>query len=415
MINFSAFSTERFASTIPDFRYSGATTDSGGGGTGKSLGAEMMKQGLCKNDGSYLLGYCCLHTLQLTLSNSIQNRIGVGKLENRNAMQLIHSIYDLQAAIEIDLWKKLYFKAAEEIGETVIKFKKIAAPIVTRWWTVGAAATDFLEKFPIFIQLCKNIRNVYTSENARNKIASSILSLSKEPVIISDVNLISCYHNAFLDKNFAWLQKGDKEIGNSPGFLGRHMLARYYLMNLQLKKLMNCGWKTVEEMKKFVLGLEGEEMKTEMEDPSNPSQRITYKIFQETKANHFFSDALRALEKHYMRYCEELLFLSLYGETFLTKIVSMILLNKDIVFFSEKFSSETHGVQIDMNDLAMFVKERITLSDQLSNFHIQKIPKCNLQKLAGKNQSFQVHLLQLLCWLFLLILRYYFNQMVKTY
>ena len=168
-------------------------------------------------------------------------------------------------------------------------------------------------------------------------------------------------------------------------------------MNLQLKKLINCGWKTVEEMKKFVLGLEGEEMKTEIKDPSNPSQHITYKIFQQTKANHFFSDALQALEKHYIRYCEELLFLSLYGETFLTKIVSMILLNKDIVFFSEKFLSETHGVQIDMNDLAMFVKERITLSDQLSNFHIQKIPKCDLQKLAGKNQSFQVHLPQLLC------------------
>ena len=310
-------------------------------------------------------------------------------MENRNAMQLIHSIYDLQASMEIGLWKKMFINAAKTIGEDSPKFKKIAAPIITRWWTIGAAATDFLEKYSIFITLAKHIRNINTSDKAKNKIASSILSLCKEPVIMSDVNLIACYHETFLNKNFAWLQRGDEAIGNSPGFLGRHMLARYYLMHSTLKKLMNSGWKDSEAMKKFTLGLEREDMKEQMDDPSKPDQRITYKTFQERKADYFFSDSLQALEKHYKRYCEEFLFLSLYGETFVTQTVSSILLNKNETWFREGFlfQSEIHGAQVDMDDFTKFVKERVDIGEQISNFHIKRIDQCDLQKLSGKKKN----------------------------
>ena len=309
-------------------------------------------------------------------------------------MQLIHSIYDLQSTTEIALWKNLYYKAARDIELTDVKFKKIAAPIITRWWTVGVTASDFLENYPIFIQLCKNIRNTYTSENARNKIASGILSLCKEAVIISDTNLIACYHDAFLNNNFAWLQKGDKAIGNSPGFLGRHMLARYYLMHLQLSKLMNSGWKTSEEMKIFTCHLKRDEMKQEMDDPSNPNQRITYKIFQERKADLFFSDSLKALEKHYKRYSQELLFLSLYGEAFVTQTVARIILNKDMQMADGfLFKSEAHQVQVNVNDFAKFVKVRVVVSDQLLSCHIQRVHRDDLQKLAGEyiNNSNLIH------------------------
>ena len=362
----------------------------------------MKSQNLCKEDGSYLIGYCCLHTLQLTLANAIQKRIGPGKLGSRNATQLIHSIYDLQTTTEVDLWRKLYFKAAGNLDISNVKFKKIAAPIITRWWTVGVADSDFLDKFPIFLELCKLLRNVYTSENSRNKISSSILSLSREAVIISDVNLIACYHDAFLNKNFAWLQKGDTAIGNSPGFLGRHMLARYYLMHLQLNKLMNSGWKQSEAMQKFALHLEQEEMRQEMDDPVNTNQRITYKTFQERKADLFFSDSLKALEKHYTCYSQELLFLSLYGKAFVTQTVARILLNKDCPQLADGFlfKSEVHQAQVNILDFAKFVKDRIIVSDQLLSFHIQRIDKDELQKLAGKFTNNPPYTFKFLLFLF---------------
>ena len=198
----------------------------------------MRKLNLCKDQRVYLIGFCCLHTLQLTLSNAISNVIGLGKLEGRNAMQLIHSIYDLQKTMEIGLWRKEYSKAANEVGQGSVKFNKMAAPILTRWWTVGEAASDLLEHFPIFMKLCENVRNAHTSDSAKNRIASSILSLSRVPVILSDVNLISCFHDAFLNTHFSWMQKGDKLVGNTPGFLGRHMFSRFYLMQLQGEYLL---------------------------------------------------------------------------------------------------------------------------------------------------------------------------------
>ena len=63
----------------------GTTSDSGGGGTGKSLHTGMDGLGLCVPEDQYLVGFCSLHTLQLTLSNAMGAVIGKGGLEERNA------------------------------------------------------------------------------------------------------------------------------------------------------------------------------------------------------------------------------------------------------------------------------------------------------------------------------------------
>ena len=88
---------------------SGCTTDSGGGGTGQSLHACMREVGgLCIDEESYLIEFYCLHTLQLTLANAMALTIGKGGIEERNAMQAIHSFYDLQEALNFDVWKLLW-------------------------------------------------------------------------------------------------------------------------------------------------------------------------------------------------------------------------------------------------------------------------------------------------------------------
>ena len=90
------------------FQLSGCTTDSGGGGTGYSLHQHMNKLKLwCTYKDTYLVGFCCLHMLQLTLCRALTDTIvGEGGIENRNALQLLHAAYDLQNNLGFGLWKE---------------------------------------------------------------------------------------------------------------------------------------------------------------------------------------------------------------------------------------------------------------------------------------------------------------------
>ena len=178
---------------------SGCTTDSGGGGTGDSLHGWMDNLGgLCIEPEQYLVGFCCLHTLQLTLSNAMLATIGKGGLEERNAAQAIHAFFDLQDAMEFGLWQMHWKNVANDLGyASDLKVKKIAAPILTRWWTVGEAAKNILEFLPILMELARRFRNANPAKSRLNKIASGILSLMSEPIISSDIKLISCFHEVF--------------------------------------------------------------------------------------------------------------------------------------------------------------------------------------------------------------------------
>ena len=50
-----------------------STTDSGGGGTGHSLKCELLqKENLTCNEPEFLVGFCAMHILQITLSNPMK-------------------------------------------------------------------------------------------------------------------------------------------------------------------------------------------------------------------------------------------------------------------------------------------------------------------------------------------------------
>ena len=85
-----------------DFILQGQMTDSGGGGTGLSFHRTLQNQGITTNDANYLVGYCTLHCIQLTLSTPVKHVIGEGGTDNsgqyrQNTMQLLHEIYNLQS------------------------------------------------------------------------------------------------------------------------------------------------------------------------------------------------------------------------------------------------------------------------------------------------------------------------------
>jgi len=73
----------------------GTATDSGGGGTLESLHDNLDGLGLCCPREDYLVSNCCIHALQLQLSNAVKRAFGEGALDKINAMQLLHSVYRL--------------------------------------------------------------------------------------------------------------------------------------------------------------------------------------------------------------------------------------------------------------------------------------------------------------------------------
>jgi hypothetical protein len=71
-----------------------------------------------------------------------------------------------------------------------------------------------------------------------------------ELVIKSDTYLLSTFHKYFLFSHFAWLQKGDKKVGGTPGFLALHIGVRYFLMHVDLTKGVN-NWTNLPEFEEF--------------------------------------------------------------------------------------------------------------------------------------------------------------------
>lgn len=266
------------------------------------------------------------------------------------------------------------------------KIVKLSEPILTRWWTVGEAAIKVVMNLSILRRIAEQQKNIHPSGKVLNTIASSILSLLGEATIVSDMKLIAGYHEAFLNPHFAWLQKGDKDIGNTPGFLGRHMLSRYYLMWSDLKGLVKGGWKNHKGMRDFANSLKDKELQVRMTDPTDSSKAITQMEHQLTKVELFLKAALKSIEKHFSIFSNKLLFLSLYGEQYSSQVVAKILLgqddcsNNDIVF-----NSEIHGRNININGFREFVKLKVGDEDvaaQMQGSHIQKL-KADLGLLAG--------------------------------
>jgi hypothetical protein len=111
----------------------------------------------------------------------------------------------------------------------------------------------------IILALCHGVIQASTTAHAVNQVASGLEALLKTPQVVSDISLIDAYHKYFLCSHFAWLQKGDPELGNKPGFINRHVAVRYFLMQEELSNAYGMeGWKTIiDDFKAFRNSMEG--------------------------------------------------------------------------------------------------------------------------------------------------------------
>ena len=245
---------------FPDsFRFAGGTTDAAGGGP--AFTREMAAFNLV-NKEQFLEGFCALHGLQLVLKDPIEESLGENGMGKRTALQLIHNAYDISNALETDVWKSYVKKASENLGIPMLnkRGEKVNTPptmqeaVLTRWWTVGDGAQINANNILLFIEAIKQaiIHKRKNADDKAMKIANDYLSLITEGSIVSDVMLINGFMS-FFDPHFAWFQKGDPRVGNTPALKSRLVLVRMFLINEDLEKLANDNsWEEEEAYTMFV-------------------------------------------------------------------------------------------------------------------------------------------------------------------
>eukprot|EP00978_Attheya_sp_CCMP212_P005306 scaffold11847_cov34-Attheya_sp.AAC.1 len=115
---------------------------------------------------------------QLTLG--IMKILGDGGLTGKGtfcstAMQLLHGVYNLQANRE----------RVNEGGnnEDQCLTRTIPAPIITRWWTIGAAAVFLLNNLAVIGAIAQGVINRHVTTKKANQIASGVQSLMGEVAI----------------------------------------------------------------------------------------------------------------------------------------------------------------------------------------------------------------------------------------
>jgi hypothetical protein len=196
---------------------------------------------------------------------ALQPYIGEGGLKARNGIQLLHTIFAFHKELKgrwskavKAIWKKMVgdelmpnnvFNTSKWIPQDLLK--AMQEPLITRWWTIAVSACKAQRYLPFFVKMAKGIRNMTTTKEKENTIASNRLLLASSNWIIADVKLIASLLQLFLNNHMKWYQGLDPNIG-WPGFLAFHQAVGYFLM---LEDLLEAkrSWETHELFYEFWL------------------------------------------------------------------------------------------------------------------------------------------------------------------
>ena len=326
-------------------KLNGQCTDAGGGGTGASMKSELTKKSRTSPE-NYLTATCSLHALNLCMSNPISKLFGEGGLEKRNALQLIHSAYNLQigggGGMEHQEFEAIYTDLFHE------KFEGITCPIMTRWYTVGLGARRVIEEWDRLKIIAKKIRQGYSAESAPNKCASALTSMLAEPALKAHCAFIMGYHEAWWNRQFLWLQSKDEQT-RTPGFRSQHMAVRFFVMfrsieNLSVNFQTDNAFEAYRAAKNLVVNVKEIEHLNKIE-------------------RDFFKIAKNSLVKHFKQWLNQELLpcaIATSEPELSTAFAEYFSAAENIS--SVTFFSRVHGVEICTTDLIEFVKIYSTFS-----------------------------------------------------
>jgi len=243
---------------LQHFTISGITNDSGGG-TPESLYNALLQMNCAHPDGSG--DSCGHHDLQSVFRLPIQQYIGLGGLEKRDALQLAHAVFDLFKCFR-ELqgnWKEFVTVIWNDQHPNTDVPKElvlsIQEPLLTRWWTVGKVCQLIVKYYQIIQTMALSVVAATKTNERENKIASGLASLMNEPMIHADLLFLAAFSKHFLDDHMKWYGSKDDNIGVS-GFLIFHRFLRYYIMQQELKNLESNGWETNPVFGPFLLKLQ---------------------------------------------------------------------------------------------------------------------------------------------------------------
>jgi hypothetical protein len=144
----------------------------------------------------------------------VQHFAGVGGLESRNAIQLLHAMFSQhkelktrrKKIVRAAVWKEVrgtwHRRNARELGRCSQRCHATYATRTarySRWWTIGLLAqfaTKYLDFFPLMAKGCCNMTKTDQKEII---IASNLLSLASSDWIVADIYLIAGVAKSWLN------------------------------------------------------------------------------------------------------------------------------------------------------------------------------------------------------------------------
>jgi hypothetical protein len=358
----------------------GLSADSGGG-TPESLfdALSQIERADVNGDGDS----CGLHDNQSEFRLPIEHFIGPGGLDNRNAIQAEHAVYDLFKVFKelSGSWPKMISVLWTDDNPNTDVPKElmnaIQEPVITRWWTIGKLARFLIKYWTTVRRMAISVINSSKTDQRDNKIASGLVSLMDEPCIHADVAFIAAHAKQYLDKHMLWYQREDPNL-REPGFLTFHRCLRYFVKVKQLEDLA-ANWQQNDAFKEYchIVSCLPEK----------------YRTLKQEMPGKFFDTTIKQVKKHNRRYANsKRLLRASFAEPETSKYVARILLGRDMV--DEQglivmdqnepllFESDIHGVAINISDWIKFLQlqtassiEEIRLSDIVQRFrpHLEKI------------------------------------------
>ena len=398
----------------------GQGTDSGGGGVLEDLADKLQDLGnICVPPCSYLVANCTIHALQLQISNAIKITFGDGGLEKVNAMQLLHSVYRLQESLsDLNEWRHILYRAgvyvstykandvviappnatAQQKNEAAFRqqfnkvycfhtafkrgllvdpsvlsvykgtiYYKMTAPILTRWWTVGAAASYAFDYYLHLYVACQQVINIYDSTHVPNKIASTLFVLMSNQENFLDMMLIRSFHKAYVNYHLDWLQQS-VDLSSKQGFQSHQMLVRFYVMSIDIRDTHTR--RTFDQYRDAVGKFEPEDgIETQDETPIERVLRLRSKHLDKMKV--FIGAARDSLFKHFDRWVShKLLPSALLSELPIAQVVAAAMLHLPMPSFPTLYNrlsgrtdykSKAHANRkIELRSFDKFLREQMS-------------------------------------------------------
>ena len=320
-------------------------TDAGGGGTRKDLLVKLVGVGRVSQSQvtTYIHSTCALHGLNLCLSSPTILVMGDGGLLKRNAMQTLHSAYNLSVQYDEKEWADVWMLV------TGTRSQHVKCPVMTRWECVGDAANHVCKYLEQWKVVSNHIVHAEKSGNTKHTIASYLSSYLEEPMIIAHINFLNAYCNCWWNKHFHW-QKHVSQRTKAHGFLAVDMAVHYYVQDRDLNNLID-NWMDMEEFEGFI----------------NNFDSSSSDYSKEQFASEFFRRVRERHDKHFAQWINEYLHLCIAGDTLPAQYVCKWILGRPLIqpdCPESSYESSVHKTTINITDVGSFLTAKASLTEQ---------------------------------------------------